>query len=123
MRIPVLLALPALGLVLLAAHLFHAGAVALAVLAALLLGLLAVRRPWAARTLQIVLAIAVIEWIQTAIVLAQLRLRHDQPHVRLVVILGSVALVTGLAAAAFQRPAMRAYFGLSPKPADDAGTR
>ena len=123
MRLPVLLALPALGRVLLAAHLFHAGAVALAVFAALLLGLLAVRRPWAARTVQVVLAIAVIEWIQTAVVLAQLRLRHDQPYVRLVVILGSVALVTGLAAAAFQRPAMRAYFGLSPKPDVETGTR
>ena len=123
MRIPVLLALPALGLILLAAHLFHAGAEALAALAVLLLGLLAVRRPWAARTLQIVLVVAVFEWIQTAVVLAQLRLRHDQPYVRLVVILGFVALVTGLAAAAFQRPAMRAYFGLSPKLAGEPGSR
>jgi hypothetical protein len=52
-----MLALPALALLLLAAHLFHAGALPLAALAILLVGLLAVPRPWAARTLQVVLAV------------------------------------------------------------------
>ncbi len=76
----------------------------LAALAILLVGLLAVPRPWAARTLQVVLAVAVIEWILTTVGLAQLRLRHDEPYVRLAVILGSVTLFTALAAVGVPAP-------------------
>lgn len=123
MALAALLALPALALLLLAAHLVHAGAMPLAALAILLAGLLAVPRPWAARTLQVVLAIAVIEWILTTVGLAQQRLRHDEPYVRLVAILGSVALLSALAAVAFQHPVLRAYFGLSTKARAEPGTR
>ena len=122
MRLAALLALPALALLLLAAHLFHAGALPFAALAILLAGLLAVPRPWAARTLQVVLAVAVIEWILTTVGLAQLRQRHDEPYVRLAVILGSVTLFTALAAAAFQHPLLRAYFRLSPQPTTESLT-
>jgi hypothetical protein len=123
MRLAALLALPLLALLLLAAHLLHARAMPLALLAILLAGLLAVRRPWAARTLQVVLAVAVIEWILTTVGLAQQRLRHDEPYARLAVILGSVTLFTALAAVAFQHPVLRSYFGLAVKPADAPGTR
>jgi hypothetical protein len=122
MRLAVLLALPALALLLLAAHLFHSGAVPLAALAILLVGLLAVPRPWAARTLQVILAVAVIEWILTTVGLAQLRLRHDEPYVRLAVILGFVTLFTACAAAAFQHPLLRAHFRLAPKPSAESVT-
>ena len=117
MRLAALLALPTLALLLLAAHLVHSGVLALASLTVLLVGLLAVPRPWAARTLQVVLAVAVIEWILTTVGLTQLRLSHDQPYVRLAVILGSVTLFTALATMAFQHPLLRAYFGLTSKPA------
>jgi hypothetical protein len=123
MRLAALLALPLLALLLLAAHLVHSGLMSLAALAALLLGLLAVPRPWAARTLQVVLAVAVIEWILTAVGLAQLRLRHDEPYVRLAAILGSVTLFTALAALAFEHPVLRAHFRLSPKPAAEPAKR
>lgn len=106
-----LLVLPMLALVLLAAHLLHAGWLALAGLALLLIGLLLVRRPWAARAVQLVLAIATVEWALTAYGLAQLRLGHGQPYLRLVAILGTVAVLTALAAAAFQHPALRRHFG------------
>ncbi len=59
MRFAALLSLPLLALLLLAAHLVHAGAMPLAALAILLAGLLAVPHPWAARALQVVLAVAV----------------------------------------------------------------
>jgi hypothetical protein len=117
MRLAALLALPALALLLLAAHFVHAGQMPLATLAILLVGLLAVPQPWASRTLQVFLAVAVIEWILTALGLAQVRLRHDEPYLRLAVILGSVALFTALAALAFQHPVLRAYFRLPTKPA------
>jgi hypothetical protein len=112
MRVAGLLLLPGLALLLLAAHLMHAGWLPLAGLALLLIGLLFVRRPWAARAVQVVLAIAAIEWVLTAYGLAQLRLGHGQPYLRLVLILGSVALFTALAVAAFQHPALRTRFGL-----------
>jgi uncharacterized membrane protein YwzB len=112
MRALSLLVLPALALLLLAAHLMHAGLLPLAIVAVLLVGLLAVRRPWAARTVQAILAVAVIEWVLTAITRAQLRMQHGDPYLRLVLILGAVALFTAVAAAIFQHPALRARFRL-----------
>ena len=123
MLLAALLALPALALLLLAAHLAHAGLMPLAALAILLVGLLAVRRPWASRTLQVVLAAAVIEWILTTVGLAQLRLRHGEPYVRLAVILGSVTLFTALAALAFQHQVLRTYFRLPAKSAAGPAAR
>lgn len=123
MRPAALLMLPALALLLLAAHLVHAGLMPLAALAILLVGLLAVPRPWASWTLQLVLVVAVFEWILTAMGLAQARLRHDQPYLRLAVILGSVALFTALAALAFRHPVLRAYFRLPAKPAAEPDAR
>jgi hypothetical protein len=111
LAVTLLLALPALALLLLAAHLLHAGFV-VATVAALLLGtLLAVRRPWAARVLQLVLALAVVEWVLTAARLAQLRAQHDQPYLRLILILGGVAGLTALAAALLQHRQLRSWFG------------
>jgi hypothetical protein len=107
----VLLAVPGLALLLLAAHLLHGGLLPLAVLAVLLIGLLSVRRPWAARVLQAALLLAAVEWILTTVALAQMRLQHGQPYLRLTMILGAVTAFTLLAAWVFQRPAMRAWFG------------
>ena len=45
--------------------------------------------------MQLVLAAGAIEWVLTAYTLAQLRLRHDEPYVRLVFILGGVAVFLG----------------------------
>ncbi len=106
-----LLALPGLALLLLAAHLLHSSLLPLAVLALLLAGLLAVRRPWAARVVQAVLLLAAVEWILTTVALAQMRLQYGQPYLRLTLILGAVTAFTLLAAWTFQRPALRAWFG------------
>lgn len=105
-----LLGLPALALVLLAAHLVHAGWLPLAAVSVLSIGLLGLRRPWAARAIQVVLVIATLEWVRTTVGLAQVRLHHGEPYLRLVLILGAVTLFTALAAAAFQHPALRRYF-------------
>lgn len=110
-RTGALLALPGLALLLLAAHLLHARLLPLAVLALLLAGLLAVRRPWAARVVQAVLLLAAVEWVLTMFALAQVRLQQGQPYLRLTLILGAVTAFTLLAAWIFQRPALRAWFG------------
>ena len=106
-----LLLVPALALLLLAAHFFHARAGFVAAICILLIALLFVPRAWAGRLVQVVLAAGAVEWVLTAYSLAQVRMQHGEPYVRLVVILGSVALLTAVAAALFQHPAVRARFG------------
>ena len=105
-----LLALPVLALVLLAAHFVHAGLWPVAIVCAAAVGLLWVRRSWAARLLQVLLALGAIEWVLTASTLAQMRMAHGQPFVRLLVILGSVAVVTVLAALVLLHPALAGRF-------------
>lgn len=112
MRVVGWLLLPALALVLLAAHLFHAGATLLAAIALSLLGLLAVRRWWAARALQALLLLTTVEWLRTTVVLSQARIAHGQPYVRLVVILVAVAAFTAVGATVFQLPRVRNRYGL-----------
>jgi hypothetical protein len=110
-RTGILLAVPGLALLLLAAHLLHGGMLPLAVLAILLAGLLWMRRPWAARVVQVVLLLAAVEWALTAAGLAQERMRNGEAFLRLVLILGAVTVFTLLAAYLFQRPRLRAWFG------------
>ncbi len=112
MRAAAWLALPTLALVLFAAHLLHAGLLLLAIVSVLLIGVLWVRRPWAGRVVQVVLAIAAVEWAVTAVSLAQMRMGHGQPYLRLLAILGTVTVLTALAAAAIEHPALRRHFRL-----------
>ena len=63
--------------------------------------LLFVPKKWAARTVQICLLVAMFEWLRTLYVLASLRIEMGQPWVRLVIILGSVAILTGASACVF----------------------
>ncbi|HUJ28690.1 MAG TPA: hypothetical protein VLW85_21865 [Myxococcales bacterium] len=99
-----LLLLPVvLSALLQAAHLFRwlgpAGLVALVPLA-----LLASRRRAAARALQALLVLAALEWLRAMVALVEERAAIDQPFGRLVIILGAVALFTGLSALVFQAP-------------------
>jgi hypothetical protein len=107
-----LLAMPLLALLLLAAHFVHAGLWPVAVVCFAATALLWAGEPWAARVLQALLALGAIEWVLTAAMLAQMRIAHQQPYSRLLVILGSVAVFTVLAALAFQHPALAQRFGL-----------
>jgi hypothetical protein len=114
-----LLALPLLALLLLAAHFVHAGLWPVAVACAAPVALLWVRRPWAARTVQTVLVVGAIEWVLTAATLAQMRIAHHQPYVRLLAILGGVAVFTVFAALAIQLPRLAQHFGLGPRTSVD----
>jgi hypothetical protein len=112
-RILGVLLLATVALMLLAAHFFRAGSMPVAVLCLLSIALCHVRRPWAARVLQIVLALGVIEWIRTTWIFASARAAEGEPYARLLAILGAVALVTALAAVALQGRAARRHFGRS----------
>jgi ABC-type transport system involved in cytochrome c biogenesis permease subunit len=97
---------------LLAAHFLRAGALVMMLLSFGLLALVFVRQPWAARVLQAWLAIGALVWALTGFSLAIDRVGQGRPAVRLLVIMGSVALVTILAAVTIQRGAMARHFGL-----------
>lgn len=105
-----LLLLPAFALLLLGAHFVRAAWVPLTVACLGLVALLFVRSPWAARTLQVALALGTLEWLRTGWESASARAGLGQPYGRLLVILGSVALVTALAALVLRTRTARDHF-------------
>jgi hypothetical protein len=101
--------LPALALLLLAAHFFRAGLTPLAALCVTAVGLLFVRATWAVRALQTLLGLGALEWIRTAWVFATARAAAGQPYGRLLVILGLVAVITVVAVMVLRGPASRRH--------------
>lgn len=105
--IPVVLSLLVLG-----AHFLRAGSVGLLGVVVVLLALLMVRRPWAARAVQGALVLASLEWIRTLVDLYGRRAQAGQPALRLAIILGVVAAVTFLSALVFQSGTLSRMYGL-----------
>lgn len=101
---------PALALLLLAAHFYRAAAWPLVLLTLGLLGLLALRRRWVPRLLQVALLAGAGEWLWTAALLAQQRLALGQPWLRMALILGGVALLTLAAALVFRSAALKSRY-------------
>jgi hypothetical protein len=83
-----------LSFLLLAAHFSRAGHAPLTLVALFLPALLAVRRPWAARVMQLCLVLGGAEWLRTMIRLVGERRSLGEPFARLVIILSAVAGVT-----------------------------
>lgn len=108
------LAAPLLALWLLAAHLFRAGLWPLALASALLPLLLALPRAWCARLVQAVLLVGALEWLRTLSALAAMRISGGQPWLRMAAILGTVAVLTGLAALVFRSRRLRTRYRLPP---------
>jgi hypothetical protein len=98
---------------LLAAHFFRAHDWVPFGITIALLPILLIRAPWAARLLQAALAVGALEWIRTAAELVALRQSSGQPYARLALILGTVALATGLSALIFQWRPARERFGMA----------
>lgn len=117
----VLLLLPVgLSLIVLAAHFLRAGNLLMVAVVLTVLGLLGVRRRWAARVIQAALLLGAAEWVRTLAQLAALRSRAGQPATRMLLILGSVALVTALSALVFLSRRLRDRYGLRPGTTDRA---
>jgi len=102
---PVVLSLVALG-----AHFLRGGNLVLVAAVFVLLALVVVRRPWAARTVQVALVVAGLEWVRTIFRLASERAKMGEPATRMVVILATVALVAVLSAALFQTARLRRFY-------------
>jgi hypothetical protein len=105
--LPVVLSLLVLG-----AHFLRAGRPLLLLVVLLVLALLFVRRRWAARVVQVTLSLGALAWIRALVVLASLRLHTGEPVRRLVLILGTVAVVSLLSAWLMQVGALRRVYRL-----------
>ncbi|MBZ0269983.1 hypothetical protein K8I85_17665 [bacterium] len=103
-----------LVLLVLAAHFYRHGQFAFVALALAMIGLLAVPRRWASRTVQVGLLLGAAEWTRTLVVLARVRLEHGLPATRMVLILAAVALLTGASALLLRTRRARARFRQTP---------
>ena len=113
--LPVVVSLLVLG-----AHFLRGGNVIAVPLILVALSLLGVRRRWAARVVQAMLLLGTVEWVRSLVQLATWRAQTGQPATRLVVILSSVAIFTGLSALMFRTARLRLRFAPDPG-ADDSG--
>jgi hypothetical protein len=115
---------PVLSTLLLAAHFLRQGnLLAVAGLLALL-PLLAVRRRWVPGVARLTLWLGAVVWLYTLVRFTAFRLRLDEPWLRMVLILGGVAVFTALSSLVFSAPVLRAWYRMpadaSPDPAGTA---
>ena len=69
--------------------------------------LLFLRQSWVPRVFQVLLVLGALEWLHTLYAFARIRIALEQPWTRLAVILGAVALFTGLSALVFRSRALK----------------
>jgi len=100
--VPVILSLLVLG-----AHFLRSGTLLLVLVVIGLVACLAARRPWVPRLVQAALLLGAVEWIRTLALFVGERKRSGEPYLRLVIILGAVALVTALSAFLFETARLR----------------
>mgnify|MGYP001546562956 CR=1 FL=1 len=101
-----------LSLVLLGAHFLRDANYVGVAAAVALIGLLFVKRPVAARAVQVALILGALEWVWTLYELVQVRTAMGMPATRMMIILGAVAAVTALSAGLLQTEAMKLIYGL-----------
>ena len=107
LHIPVVLSLTVLG-----AHFLRYGHEIGVIGSLVLIALLLLRHPWVARLVQVALVLGALEWVRTLFSLLQVRAAMGEPVTRMVIILGSVALVTLASAFLFQTRPLREVYRL-----------
>ncbi len=103
----------ALSFLLLGAHFLHHQNLILMAISLAAPWILFIRRRWALRVVQAVLVIAALEWLWTAVSLAQERINAGDPWKRMAIILGAVAMWTLGSALLFQTPRMLRCYRLT----------
>ena len=103
---------PIIAFLLLAAHFFRSDNLVLVLVCVLAISLVFVRRPWAARTIQLCLLLGSAEWLHSTISLILSRSQTGQPSLRLAMILGGVTLFTALSSLVFQTSKLSERFNL-----------
>jgi len=93
-------------------HFYRSGNVPAILFCLFLLAAFLIRRPWAARILQLCLALGAVEWGRTTIILMQARIEAGAPFLRLAFILGCLTLLTASSLFVFRTMAVRRYFNM-----------
>ena len=101
-----------ISLLLLGAHFSRADMIIPVIVCLLFIPLLFIRRTWVARLIQAVLLLGAAEWIRTTILIVRDRQSAGESWTRLVIILGVVALITGLSALMFQTQTLKKIYRL-----------
>ncbi len=96
----------------LSAHFSRAGLSLFSLIFLLIPFLLLIKQVWVVRTIQILLIFGSIEWIRTLFIYVNERQVNGEPYIRLVIILGIVALFTGLSALSFRNQALKKRYNL-----------
>lgn len=96
-----------LSFLLLAAHFYRAAFFPVAAISLILPILLFIKQSWVARVSQIFLVLGTLEWVRTILRFVEIRQEVGMPWTRLAVILGIVALITGLSALIFQSKSLK----------------
>lgn len=90
--------LTVLSSLLLGAHFLRSEGLGLAVAAALVPALLLIRQRWSTQVVGLLMVAGGAEWVRTLVGIAAIRVQHDEPWLRMALILGGVALLSWLAA-------------------------
>lgn len=104
---------PIFSILLLTVHFFRGNNLPAVIIFFLLLFVLFVQRPWAARIVQVGLLLGSIEWIRTTISLVSARIDLGETFIRLAFILGGVSLLTACSALVFQIPKIKNYYKIN----------
>lgn len=99
-----------LSLLLLGAHFYRAGLPLLTALCGVLPALLFLRAAWVPRLFQGLLLLGAMEWLRTLYMLAAMRIAWGEPWTRMGIILGAVALLTGLSGLVFRSRKLRSRY-------------
>jgi hypothetical protein len=99
-----------LSFLLLAAHFYRAGLLPIAALCVALPFLLLLRQAWVPRFFQFLLVLGALEWLRALYGFAAMRIAFGDPWQRLAIILGAVALFTGLSGLVFKNRSLRDYY-------------
>ena len=74
--------------------------------------ILFIKQAWVVRLTQIILIIGSLEWIRSMFIYINQRQTIDEPYLRLVIIIGIVALFTGLSALVFRNQSLKKIYKL-----------
>ena len=99
-----------ISFIILAAHFMHAGQMYLVYLMLILPFLLFFKKSWVPWLFQAVLLLGAAEWLRTLYFMTQVRIEYGEPWMRMVVILGVVALFTALSSLMFWNKTLGARY-------------
>jgi len=104
-----------LSLLLLGAHFYRAGLPVVSAACLVLPLLLLLRKSWVPRLFQVLLLLGALEWLRAVYGFVAMRIAFGEPWLRLAIILGAVALFTGLSGLVFRLRKLRMFYGLGPR--------